>query len=119
MKRKYFFPNVNIFGQISPTECIILPIFDLDATPFFFKNMPLNDNNFSLIYFWPVFFFFNIFGEEFYWRGYIQPRQEILNKKWTWLVHGLLWAFWHFPMGETIRLEWARRRVHGFHEQET
>jgi len=45
------------------------------------------------------FFFFNIFGEEFLWRGYIQPRQEVLNKKWTWLVHGSFWAVWHLPMG--------------------
>jgi Type II CAAX prenyl endopeptidase Rce1-like len=35
----------------------------------------------------------------FLWRGYIQPRQELLNKKFTWLVHGLLWTFWHLPMG--------------------
>jgi membrane protease YdiL (CAAX protease family) len=61
--------------------------------------MPLNDKYFWIIYVWPVFFFFNIFGEEFLWRGYIQPRQELLNKKFTWLVHGLLWARWHLPMG--------------------
>jgi len=78
---------------------IILPKFNIDAAPFFFKNMPLNDKYFWIIYIWPVFFFFNIFGEEFLWRGYIQPRQELLNKKYTWLVHGILWACWHLPMG--------------------
>ena len=77
----------------------VLPIFNIDATPFFFKNVPLNDKYFWILYIWPIFFFFNIFGEEFLWRGYIQPRQELLNKKHTWLVHGLLWAFWHLPMG--------------------
>jgi membrane protease YdiL (CAAX protease family) len=77
----------------------VLPIFNIDATPFFFKNMPLNNKYFWILYVWPIFFFFNIFGEEFLWRGYIQPRQELLNKKHTWLVHGLLWAFWHLPMG--------------------
>jgi len=61
--------------------------------------MPLSPDNIYILYLWPVFFFFNIFGEEFLWRGYIQPRQELLNKKGTWLVHGLLWAFWHLPMG--------------------
>jgi len=76
-----------------------MPIFDLDASPFFFKNMPLSDEYFWILYIWPIFFFFNIFGEEFFWRGYIQPRQELLNGKLTWLVHGLLWAFWHLPMG--------------------
>jgi membrane protease YdiL (CAAX protease family) len=78
---------------------LLLPVFNIDATPFFFKNMPLNDNYFWILYVWPLFFFFNIFGEEFLWRGYIQPRQELLNKKYTWLVHGSLWAFWHLPMG--------------------
>ncbi|MBN1849726.1 MAG: CPBP family intramembrane metalloprotease [Deltaproteobacteria bacterium] len=78
---------------------IVLPILNLDAAPFFFKNMPLSDKYFWILYVWPIFFFFNIFGEEFLWRGYIQPRQELLNKKHTWLVHGLFWAFWHLPMG--------------------
>lgn len=78
---------------------LALPVFDINANPFFFQNMPLDKNHFWIIYVWPLFFFFNIFGEEFYWRGHIQPRQELLNKKFTWLIHGLLWAFWHFPMG--------------------
>jgi membrane protease YdiL (CAAX protease family) len=78
---------------------IILPKFQVDANPFFFQNMPLNDDYFWIIYVWSLFFFFNIFGEEFLWRGYIQPRQELLNKKYTWSVHGLLWAVWHLPMG--------------------
>lgn len=46
----------------------------------------------------PVYFsalLFNIFGEEFWWRGYIMPRQELVFGKWTWVVHGLLWAFFH------------------------
>jgi membrane protease YdiL (CAAX protease family) len=38
---------------------------------------------------------FNIFGEEFWWRGYILPRQELVHGKWTWLIHGLLWTGFH------------------------
>ena len=83
---------------------ILLPIFNIDASPFFFKNMPLGNKYFWIIYVWPVFFFFNIFGEEFLWRGYIQPRQELLNKNWTWLVHGILWALFHLPMGINLVL---------------
>jgi len=78
---------------------IVMPELGVDATPFFFQNMPLDSEHRWILYVWPLFFFFNIFGEEFLWRGYIQPRQELLTKKWTWLVHGLLWAFWHVPMG--------------------
>jgi membrane protease YdiL (CAAX protease family) len=80
----------------------VMPVFGLDATPFFFQNMPLADDYRWILFVWPVFFFFNIFGEEFYWRGYIQPRQELLNRKWTWFVHGLLWACWHLPMGTDL-----------------
>lgn len=83
---------------------IILPGLNLDASPFFFKNMPLTGEYFWIIYVWPVFFFFNIFGEEFLWRGYIQPRQELLNKKYTWLVHGILWSVFHLPMGINLVL---------------
>jgi len=37
----------------------------------------------------PVFvlFFFNIFGEELYWRGILLPQQE--------LVHGVMWHLFH------------------------
>jgi len=78
---------------------ILMPKLGMDATPFFFKNMPFTGSNFWIMYVWPAFFFFNIFGEEFLWRGYIQPRQELLHGNLTWFFHGLFWAFWHFPMG--------------------
>jgi membrane protease YdiL (CAAX protease family) len=42
-----------------------------------------------------VTFFFNIAGEELWWRGYILPRQELAFGRKTWLVHGLLWAGFH------------------------
>lgn len=38
---------------------------------------------------------FNILGEEFWWRGYILPRQEVALGRWAWLVHGLLWWGFH------------------------
>lgn len=37
-------------------------------------------------------FFFNIFGEEIWWRGYILPRQEVAFGKWTWLIHAVMWS---------------------------
>lgn len=78
---------------------ILMPRVGLNATPFFFQNMPLGPEHRWILAVWPAFFFFNIFGEEFLWRGYIQPRQELLTGRWTWLVHGVLWAIWHTPMG--------------------
>jgi membrane protease YdiL (CAAX protease family) len=37
----------------------------------------------------------SIVGEELWWRGYIFPRQEAYFGRWTWLVHGILWSFFH------------------------
>ena len=47
----------------------------------------------AIIYF--IFLLFNIVGEEFWWRGYIFPRQELAFKKWTWVIHGSLWGLFH------------------------
>ena len=47
----------------------------------------------AIIYF--IALLFNIFGEEFWWRGYILPRQELAFGKWTWVVHGSLWGLFH------------------------
>jgi membrane protease YdiL (CAAX protease family) len=38
---------------------------------------------------------FNILGEEFWWRGYMLPRQELAHGRWTWVVHGILWGANH------------------------
>ncbi len=80
----------------------VMPRLGLDATPFFFRNIPLAQGHRWILAVWPVFFFFNVFGEEFLWRGYIQPRHELFTGRWTWLVHGLCWAFWHLPMGVAV-----------------
>jgi membrane protease YdiL (CAAX protease family) len=77
----------------------VLPLLDMPAKPFFFQNMPFDAGHRWLLVVWSLYFFFNIFGEELYWRGYILPRQEGLNGGWTWAVQGLLWAIWHLPMG--------------------
>jgi membrane protease YdiL (CAAX protease family) len=46
----------------------------------------------------PVYFFgwvSNIFGEEFWFRGYLLPRQEISFGKFAWVVNGLMFGFNH------------------------
>lgn len=40
-------------------------------------------------------FFFNIVGEELWWRGYILPRQELALGRRAWLAHGLMWWAFH------------------------
>ena len=68
---------------------VLMPQWGMSSSPFFFQNMPLKSQHFWILYVWPLFFFFNIFGEEFWWRGYILPRQAGLTGKWTWLVQGI------------------------------
>lgn len=41
------------------------------------------------------YYFFNVCGEEFLWRGYLFPKQELRHGKYTWVVHGLLWTMFH------------------------
>ena len=42
-----------------------------------------------------VLLFFNIAGEELWWRGVVLPRQELAFGKSTWVIHGIMWAFFH------------------------
>jgi membrane protease YdiL (CAAX protease family) len=42
-----------------------------------------------------ILLFFNIFGEEFWWRGLILPRQELAWGRWAWVWHGVLWTLFH------------------------
>jgi len=39
--------------------------------------------------------FMNIMSEELWWRGYVLPRQERQHGRYTWAIHGVLWAFFH------------------------
>jgi membrane protease YdiL (CAAX protease family) len=51
--------------------------------------------NWDVVLLYLVTFFFNIAGEELWWRGYLLPRQELAFGKSTWLLHGLLWTAFH------------------------
>lgn len=42
-----------------------------------------------------VTYFFNIVGEELWWRGIILPRQELSFGRYAWIIHGLMWASFH------------------------
>lgn len=51
--------------------------------------------NWGILLLYLVLLIFNIVGEEFWWRGYILPRQEVALGRWAWLVHGLFWWGFH------------------------
>ncbi|MFC2133219.1 CPBP family intramembrane glutamic endopeptidase [Bacteroidota bacterium] len=60
---------------------------------------PLQPGEYWILLAWLPLFFFNIFGEGFFWRGYIFPRQRVRFSDTTWFVHGLLWLMFHIPFG--------------------
>ena len=43
----------------------------------------------------PIILVLNILSEEMFWRGMILPRQELVHREMTFLVHGSLWALTH------------------------
>lgn len=105
-----FFVSVIIYGTLSFTSKWLIQ-FNLFSPPEFllpavdprleqnilvdsFMGVPLKGQWWiAIIYF--IFLLFNIIGEEFWWRGYIFPRQELAFKKWTWVIHGSLWGLFH------------------------
>jgi membrane protease YdiL (CAAX protease family) len=103
------FLSIGIFAP--PTQMLIAAVPALAVPEFFapwakpgatfdlaqvtnFAGAPLKGNwGLALLFF--VQLFFNIFGEELWWRGYILPRQELANGRRAWLINGLLWWLWH------------------------
>ncbi len=59
-----------------------------------FIGSPLK-GNWGLVILLFIQLFFNIFGEELWWRGYILPRQEMAHGRWAWVINGFLWLLWH------------------------
>lgn len=68
----------------------------LTTTPWFMEMHPFQGIEKLLLLIWLPMFFFNIVGEEFLWRGYIQNR---LQGKYSWLLCSLLWLLFHLPFG--------------------
>jgi len=52
-----------------------------------------------LLLLWVPFFTMNIIGEELWWRGFIQPRQEPKFGRFTWIIQGVLHPGFHFSFG--------------------
>jgi len=65
------------------------------------KIIPSEFMGFSLEGMWwvlVVYFFgwlFNILGEEFWFRGYMLPRQELTHRQYAWIVQGVLFTSFH------------------------
>ena len=77
---------------------------EIETTPSFMKFEAFSGNERYLLLVWLVMFFFNIFGEELMWRGYILPRQEVSLGKIAWIFNALLWMIFHVCFGIQLML---------------
>jgi membrane protease YdiL (CAAX protease family) len=71
----------------------------LPPHPPFITVQALEPARYYLFALWLPFFAVNIVGEELWWRGFIQPRQEPVFGANTWVVQGLLHGAFHFSFG--------------------
>jgi membrane protease YdiL (CAAX protease family) len=91
----FFFTGIVFGGSLLLNKYFGLPL--LNSTPWFLKEMrPFQGIEKLLLFVWLPMFFFNIFGEEMLWRGYIQSR---MKGKYAWLLCCLLWTIFHIPFG--------------------
>jgi len=60
-------------------------------------EMPLRGKWWLLIVYF-IGWFLNIAGEEFWYRGWMLPRQEVAFGKYAWIVNGLMFNFQHLYM---------------------
>ena len=71
----------------------------LPPHPPFMTVQALEPARYYLLALWLPFFAVNIVGEELWWRGFIQPRQEPAFGAGTWVIQGLLHGAFHFSFG--------------------
>jgi membrane protease YdiL (CAAX protease family) len=71
----------------------------LKTSPGFMEFEPFKAGERWMLLVWLSMFFFNIVGEEIYWRGYIMPRQELANGKYAWFINSALWGMFHLCFG--------------------
>lgn len=71
----------------------------IETTPPFLKSVTLHGYQRLYLLVWLVMFFFNMYGEELLWRGYILPRMEVAHGKVAWLFNGSFWLVFHFCFG--------------------
>ena len=74
----------------------------LKTTPGIMEFEPFMAAERWMLLVWLFMFFFNIVGEEIYWRGYIMPRQELANGRYAWFINSVLWCVFHISFGRDL-----------------
>lgn len=80
-------------------KLIELVVGKIDTSPPFMAFEPLSQGRYWLLAIWAPYWILNILGEEFFWRGVMMPRQELVFGKNTWIIHGIGWGLFHIAFG--------------------
>ena len=100
------FGSILLIGILSFTIMKFLEqIFGhVESQPPFMVFETLTPDRYWILLLWFPYWLLNIMGEEILWRGVILPRQEIIFKKYTWLIHGAFWSMFHIAFGWQLLL---------------
>lgn len=83
-------------------EKFLIPGFSTNPA---FMDMPvIKISEWWLLITWAVMFFFNIVGEEIFWRGYLFPRQVKRFGKYAWVLNSAGWLLFHIAFGWQMML---------------
>jgi membrane protease YdiL (CAAX protease family) len=94
-------------GAIVGIDQVLYRLFglpSLETTPSFMQFEPFAPSERWMLSVWAIMFFFNIFGEELLWRGYILPRQELVVKNKAWIANASLWMMFHLCFGVSLMI---------------
>ena len=76
----------------------------VESQPPFLVFDPLTPDRYWILFIWFPYWLLNIMGEEILWRGILLPKQEIVFKNHTWIIHGILWSVFHLAFGWQLLL---------------
>lgn len=84
-------------GLVFYIESLLIP--NLSTNPAFMEMPPIKPDEWWLLLTWAVMFFFNIVGEEIFWRGYMFPKQKLKYGKYAWVLNSAGWMLFHIAFG--------------------
>ncbi len=74
------------------------------TNPAFMEMPAIKSSEWWLLISWAVMFFFNIAGEEIFWRGYLFPKQVKSFGKYAWILNSAGWLLFHIAFGWQMML---------------
>lgn len=91
--------SAGIAGLWKVTANAWIAIPEPQLSPAFIHVEPVTAETSWILLAWLPLFFFNIAGEELWWRGYMLPREEKQHQSAAWFIHGIGLALFHLPLG--------------------